>query len=174
MSSNRESCGGKSLVAAALETAQCSRALTNEKTSPSLYPRPFNITCSTELDDVTYKAMLCDLFIHKSPVLAISAMTEISAFGSSGEPAAAKRIHKLNSSSEKASTEKRKRSKEKQHYVARLCLLQTASGMSSLRRFCSMFEHLDSAQPWAKGDATNNGSSMSIFFLIQAHTGCLA
>lgn len=32
-----------------------------------------------------------------------------------------------------------------------------------------MFERLESAQPWAKGEATNNGSSMSSMFLPHPH-----
>lgn len=34
-----------------------------------------------------------------------------------------------------------------------------------------MFERLDSAQPWAKGEATDNGSSISIFVPIHIHIG---
>lgn len=32
-----------------------------------------------------------------------------------------------------------------------------------------MFERLESSQPRAKGEATDNGSSISIFFLVRSH-----
>lgn len=65
-----------------------------------------------------------------------------------------------------ASTGKRKRRKENQCCIAWLCLLQTASVFSLRSLSVSVFERLDSHQPWAKGEATNNGSSISIFSLF--------
>ncbi len=68
----------------------------------------------------------------------------------------------------------RKKKKEQRKATLRCLFMPSANCIwFSLRSLSvSMFERLDSAQPWAKGEATNNGSSISLFFLIYIHIGC--
>lgn len=57
------------------------------------------------------------------------------------------------------------RKKEQRKATLHCVFMSSANGIwFSSWRFCSMFEHLDSAQPWARGEATNKGSSISVFY----------
>lgn len=72
--------------------------------------------------DITYKAMLCVLFIYKHPVLEILAMTRVSLLSSTeANQRRSANIHDLNSQWHQQ--EKAQEAKEKHRYVVCLCLL---------------------------------------------------
>lgn len=125
---------------------------------------PFSITRSAELDDVTYKAMCLFCLSTKSPILAI--------FGYDGASLLprAEANPRLPSEYTQLATGKRKKGEQRKAKIRLLVYAVCKRHLVFLSEtFCSVSERRDSSQPWAKGDATDNGSSISVFFLIHTH-----
>lgn len=131
---------------------------------------PFNTTWSAALDDFTYKATcVCFVYLQK---------LNIGNFGYDRASllSSAEVNQRLPSEFTILTHNGINRKKKREQRKATLhCLFMPSANdiWVSLWRFCSMFQRPDVAQLWAKGEAIDNCSSISILFLIHIYIGFL-